>query len=214
MNDPHAARPNKLVLEDKLQALAHCYLELSCDLDRRGDKSAGGSSKTRLPLNEDVLDAMRDVDNLAYTYANQLRAETTDWRPPPQSQGTAGVLLALATRAGHFTLHPDPIVAFDFNEDVENTSVRAWRTARPTGITAVPLGIRCQTGDCPGELRVRIDRDKPLDTAELALWRPDAVCYLRGDDGVWKPNPDRDHRIDAKFAAAHATPIGDETTTT
>ncbi|MCK9602221.1 MAG: hypothetical protein M0R06_24465, partial [Sphaerochaeta sp.] len=125
--------------------------------------------------------------------------DETAWRPG--STDTPDLLEALAMRIGHFTANPDPLVAWDFAEDVEQVDHKAWKVARPDGWTWVPIDRACYIEGCPGKMHIHINRDDPRDDADLALWRPEAVCFTerKGLDGKPVKHMTHDHRVDAKL---------------
>lgn len=165
-------RPNPIATADLLRSLAECWGELDKSLDRTSGKASRGSTEGKVPLDLDVLDAKRAIDEFAVTYAHMLMDDDPTWTPPA---GTPQMLHGLALRVGHFTHHEDPILAHEFAEEVERIHGEAWTVARPTGVGKIPVGP-CLEAGCAGIMRVTIDRDKPMDERSLALWQPAAVC--------------------------------------
>lgn len=180
-------RPNPLRLCETLRGLKDCWHELNLELTRTSGKMSRGNVEGKVPLDLDVLDAKMGIDGLALTYCQVLLDETA-WRPG--STDTPDLLEALAMRIGHFTANPDPLVAWDFSEDVDAVARKSWPVARPVGLAWIDLDIKCSEPECAGKMRVRINRDEPLDDHSLALWRPIAVCSKDGG-----------HQVDAKLLA-------------
>lgn len=179
------ARPNPIALAEMLRELANLYVALGYELSRTNAAAGPGSKSGKVPLDLDVVDARRAIDGLAVTHAEILIDETHDYEPP---DSTPDILRSLADRIGHFTHHADALVAFGFADEVESTHEIADKVAHPNGMAWVPLDRKCIEDDCAGAMRVRINRDRPMDERSLALWQPTAVCDL-----------DSAHRVLAKL---------------
>lgn len=180
-------RPNPIALSADLNALIECWLELDRELTRKGGpSSSSGASEHGAPLDLSVLDAKREVDTFAHTYC-QMLSEETEWKP--SALNTPDLLRGIILRIGHFTEHDDALIAYEFASDLEEVSRSAWRVARPDGMAHIPVGACFQEG-CKGSVRVTIDRDRPMDAASLATWRPTATCDVNDA-----------HKIDARLYA-------------
>lgn len=166
-------RPDPIRLADVLRGLADCWRELDGELQRKGGPaSSAGPSEGRSPLDLSVLDAKRAIETFAYTYAHMLVDDDPEWQPPAT---VPGLLHAMSLRIGHWTHGDDPLVAYEFADDLDRVAREAWAVARPTGIARIPIGV-CFADGCRGQMRVTIDRDRPMDERSLALWQPTAVC--------------------------------------
>ena len=186
-------RPNPLQLCETLRGLQDCWRELDAELLRTSGKASRCAVDGKVPLDLDVLDAKMTIDGFALTHCQTLLDETS-WRPG--STETPALLGALAMRIRHFTSSPDALVAWDFSEDVDAVARKCWPVARPVGLAWIDLGIECGEKECAGKMRVRINRDEPLDDHSLAVWRPIAVC-----------SKDTAHQVDAKLLARHVAPV-------
>lgn len=184
---PSEGRPNPLRLAETLRGIIECWHELDRELTRTSGKASRSPHAGRVPLDLDVLDAKRLIDELALTYCQILVTDVPQWKAPADVT-TPGLLQALIDAIGHFTHHENSLVAWDFAETVDDTARQCWPIARPSGLAWIPLDVKCFVYNCEGEMRVRIDRDKPIDDASLAMWRPLAVC-----------KQDPSHVIDAKL---------------
>lgn len=191
-------RPNPLQLCETLRGLKDCWHELDLELTRTSGKASRGNVEGKVPLDIDVLDAKTIIDGLALNYCQILLDETT-WKPG--TTDTPTLLEALAMRIGHFTANPDPLVAWDFAEDVETVSEKAWRVARPDAWTWIPIDRPCYVDGCPGHMYIHINRDDPRDEASLAIWRPTAVCFTESVTASGKrvKHMTPTHQIDAKL---------------
>jgi hypothetical protein len=172
-------RPSALGLSATIQGMIECWLELDGELTRKGGpSSSSGSSEHGAPLDLSVLDAKREIDGFAHTYIHMLMDDDRTYTPP--ALNTPHLLRAIVLRIGHFAgPQTDVEIAYEFAQDVETVSNRAWNIARPTGRALIPIGP-CVVDGCVGKMRVQIDRDRPLDPGSLALWQPDAVCESDG----------------------------------
>lgn len=170
-------RPNPIELAETLRVLANLHIELGYELSRTNQAAGPGSKSGKVPLDLEVVDARRAIDTLAVNYAEMLLEESADYEPP---DSTPDILRSLADRIGHFTHHEDALIAFAFADEVETCHTDADRVAHPDGKAWVPLDRKCIEDDCTGAMRVRIDRDRPMDQRSLALWQPTAVCDLDG----------------------------------
>jgi len=181
-------RPNPIAAADMLRSLIECWIELDRDLQRKGGpSSSSGPSESGAPLDLTVLDAIRSIDAFARTYCHMLIDET-NWTPA--ALNTGALIQGLIMRIGHFTHSQDALVAYEFIDDLDRVHRESWAVARPDGKARIPIGP-CFIAGCEGKLRVTIDRDRPLDTDSLRLWRPNGVC-----------DADREHVIDARLYAA------------
>lgn len=181
-------RPNPIQAADILRSIIEAWKELDSELTRTNGKGSRGKGEGVVPLDLDVLDAIRSIDTFAHTYCRML-AEDPSWRP--RALNTGALIQSIIDRIGYFTHGDDPLLAYEFIDDVERVHRDSWRVARPDGKARIPIGDCFQDG-CNGKLRVLIDRDRPLDPASLSTWRPNAKC----DSG------DESHVIDARIYAA------------
>lgn len=197
-------RPNPIAAADLLRSVIECWRELDGELDRNSGGGSRGKSEGAVPLDLDVVDAMRAIDLFARTYCHMLM-DDTDWSP--KALNTGALIQGLIDRIGHFTHSDDPMVAYEFIEDLEKIHRKSWAVARPDGRVKIPIGP-CFADECPGTLNVTVDRERSTESASLALWRPMAMCYLKGSDGKALANPE--HQIDAKLYAAEKARHADE----
>ena len=182
MTDQHIA----VTTAESVRDLIACYDELDGELLRVDAGARRAAVEAGAPLNLDVLDAKRMIDQFAFIYVKML---VDDTGLIPAADDTPTHLEAIASRIGHFTHdveHPD--IADDFLRALRVVSEHCWAIARPNGVAMVPINHGCVVDGCKGILRVRIDRDRPLDEESLTLWRPMAVC-----------TEDREHAVDAKI---------------
>lgn len=180
-------RPNPIQAADILRSIIEAWKELDGELTRTNGKGSRGKGEGVVPLDLDVLDAIRDIDTFAHIYCRML-AEDPKWKP--RALNTGALIQSIIDRIGHFTHGDDPLLAYEFIDDVERVHRDSWKVARPDGKARIPIGACFQDG-CAGTLKVTIDRDRPLDTASLTMWRPNAKC-----------DANEGHVIDARIYAA------------
>lgn len=181
------SRPNPIQAADMLRSLIEAWRELDQDLTRTNGKGSRGKGEGVVPLDLDVLDAIREIDTFAHIYCRML-AEDPKWKP--RALNTGALIQSIIDRIGHFTHSDDALLAYEFIQDLEDVHRDAWKVARPDGKAYIPIG-QCFADGCDGKLRVLIDRDRPLDVASLTMWRPNAKC-----------DADDSHVIDARLYAA------------
>lgn len=180
-------RPNPIAASDLLRSIIEAWLELDAELTRTNGAGSRGKGEGVVPLDLDVLDAIRSIDSFALTYC-QMLAEDPKWRP--RALNTGALIQSIIDRIGHFTHSDDALLAYEFIDDVERVHRHAWAVARPDGKAYIPIG-RCFQDGCSGTLKVVIDRERPLDKSSLTMWRPNARC-----------DKDEGHVIDARLYAA------------
>ena len=189
-------RPNPIAAADLLRSLIEAWEELDGELTRTNAAGSRGKGEGVVPLDLDVLDAIRSIDTFAHTYCRML-AKDPKWKP--RALDTGALIQSIIDRIGHFTHSGDARLAYVFIHDVERVHWQSWEVARPDGKARIPIGP-CFQDECTGKLRVLIDRDRPLDTSSLTMWRPSAKC-----------DTDEDHVIDARL---YATQKGNDTPAT
>ena len=168
------SRPDPLKAAETVRGLAMCHRELRQALTRVTPNRNHSSPDGRPPLDLDVLDAMRAIEDFASTYAHMLMDDDPEWMPPATVPAT---LEALALRIGHFTENETALIAYEFDDDLQRVSDETWPIARPNGIGRIPLGP-CAEDDCEGIMRATIDRDKVASTSLDAMWDKALRCNL------------------------------------
>jgi len=122
-----------------------------------------------LPIDSNVSDVIGEVTEWVLFLAHVLMDET-DWTPP-EDTSTPSLCLALRDRVGHFSEHPDELLALGILADADRLSRLALHTARPSGRRTIRLGIDCAehtTSDmgervpCPGQYATTISEDERL----------------------------------------------------
>jgi hypothetical protein len=199
VDNPHDA----LVLRGDLVWLADAWVDLLDHLGRDQPPPDGQPRATTpvpgLVINEHVSDLMRRITQYARALAHLLATETDDWTPPTPPT-TPALLLAAATRVGHFTTRPDDAVKAGVPALAADLRRQVTRAAYPDGIhtlhlTRFPCRERVidatgHLGWCPGHWTIR-----PRPTGALG----DMVCSVNPDHHV---PPYRWLRI-VRRAAAH-----------
>ena len=173
-----------VTLANNLRKLGGYWRILNELLGHNESAARGGTREGRIPINGHVLDTMRAIEGFTNTHARQLTNDDHTWRRPVG--GYDLILNALADRVGHFNIDM-------MAREVKTLGKQARAIAIPDGQTNIPLGIPCFTEECPGEMRVPIDRDHPIPETGLTLWRPAATC-----------STDPSHQCDARLLA-HAS---------
>lgn len=170
-----------VVLAKNLRKLGGYWRILNVLLGHNEGAARGGTRESQIPINGQVLDTMRAIEGFTNAYARELTHDDITWRRP--TGGYDLILNALADRVGHFNIDM-------MGREVKTLGKRARAIAIPDGQANIPLGITCFNEDCPGEMRVPIDRDHPIPENGLTLWRPTATC-----------SADTTHQCDARLLA-------------
>lgn len=170
-------RPSPLALAELLRGLAECWTELGRELMRTSGKASRSGGEGKVPLDLDVVDARRSIENLSTLYAHMLMDDDPEWMPPAT---VTARLNALAIRVGHFTLNDNAQIAYEFAEDVERVSREAWAIARPNGLARIPVGP-CSEDQCEGVMQATIDRDNAADVSLRAVWDKTLRCTEDGN---------------------------------
>lgn len=139
------------------------------NLETQGRKR-GRREGSPMLINGHVSDTIGDITEWAYGWVTRL-ADETDWTPPdagidtrftyrPPTTDHDGpalkltiprALRALADRTGHFTEHPDRVLAEAFVEECHKMRQKAENVVNPDGNRRVPTHMPCLHPDCPGE---------------------------------------------------------------
>jgi len=189
MTEPIAVQAQKawrelatpITLADNLRKLGGYWKLLDNLIGHREGAGRGGSREGQIPINTTVLDTMRLIEGFANTYARDLTNDDVTWRRP--TGGCDILLSALAARIGHFDTNI-------MGKEVNELTKKARTVAFPDGQANIPIGVPCFDPECPGEMRVPIDRDHPIPENGLTLWRPTATC-----------STDTTHQCDARLLA-------------
>lgn len=106
--------------------------------DRSGVRRPPGS---RTPIDAHVSDVIAEVTEWVVFLAHVL-VDEADWTPPADTS-TPALLGAIRERVGHFTEHPDQMLAVGIIEDADRLARLTLRTATPARRRTVRLGIPC-----------------------------------------------------------------------
>ena len=143
-----------LAARDAWLYVAHAWPGLQARLvPGDGASGSGAGNPARLPIDVEISDLMREIEDQARFYGQVLLEETTDWAP--RTSTMPGLLVEIAGRYGHFTTAPDR-TALDFcdaaHEAQRKTHGALERPAPPRWVGP------CPQAECTGQLRQREDR--------------------------------------------------------
>jgi len=137
-----------------LRATADTWPALLTALRPTGTTGVGTRTPptSRPPLNLTVSDTIADITSWARFWARAL-ADETQWTPPSGwLEDTPALLRALAQRTGHWTNHPDQVLAVAFVQECADTRRLAEEAAHPSGYRRIPVNRACDHEGCTGAL--------------------------------------------------------------
>jgi len=165
--------PAHLTVARDLRDIADHWPALLTRLAKQGQRTEGGGKVkpgSALPIDAHVSTVKGEVEDWLMFLTRCLMDES-NWQPPPDIS-TPGLLRHIATwRIGHFTDHPDEMLAQAITDDADHYAHLVRKTANPSGVRKIPLHVAClehATDDqgarvpCPGEYHTMLIPDRDI----------------------------------------------------
>ncbi|HLS02503.1 MAG TPA: hypothetical protein VK054_11085 [Beutenbergiaceae bacterium] len=174
MTDAREEHPS-ITAARHLRTIADLWPELLAQLSKQGQRVDHGGARPKptaqIPIDPHVSDIKAEIESWVRFLCRTLSDELKTWRPP-EDTSTPALLRHIADwHIGHFTEHPDEMLAQAIRDDCQDYAHLARKTAYPTGIRKIPLHIACLEHDtndqgqrtpCPGQYHTLLIPDREL----------------------------------------------------
>ena len=174
MSDAREEHPS-IVAARHLRTIADLWPELLAQLGKQGQPVDHGGARpkpgAKIPIDAHVSDVKAEVEEWVSFLCRILNDELKAWRPPTDTSTPSLVRHIAAWHIGHFTEHPDPMLAMAIQDDCADHAHLVRRTARPTGARKIDLDVACgehttddtgQRVQCTGKYHTMLIPDRPI----------------------------------------------------